>query len=78
VALTIDEIRNAIIEDRTTATALASDFYERIRKEDPEIGAFLTLCERSRAEAGRTDRPDGRGRPALAAAGGGSGGDQKT
>jgi hypothetical protein len=43
--LTIETIRNAIIEDRTTATALAGDYYERIRREDPEIGAFLTLCE---------------------------------
>src|ERR1700738_2205917 len=43
--LTIDEIRGALIEDRTTATALATEFYDRIRKEDSEIGAFLTLCE---------------------------------
>src|SRR5260370_38760079 len=45
VGLMIDEIRAAIIEDRTTATSLATEFYDRIRKEDSEIGAFLTLCE---------------------------------
>ena len=44
-ALTIDDVRTAITERQTTATALARDFYTRIRQEDPEIGAFLTLCE---------------------------------
>ncbi|MGA7137336.1 MAG: hypothetical protein WBZ14_06670 [Terriglobales bacterium] len=43
-ALTIDEVRSALTERRMTATALAHDFYTRIRQEDPEIGAFLTLC----------------------------------
>src|SRR6202140_2394518 len=64
VGLTIDEIRNAIIEDRVTATALASDFYERIRKEDPEIGAFLTLCEdRALKQAGLIDQMAAEGQP---------------
>src|ERR1700692_604122 len=61
---TIDEIRSAIIEDRTTATALANDFYERIRKEDPEIGAFLTLCEdRALKQAGLIDQMAAEGQP---------------
>jgi aspartyl-tRNA(Asn)/glutamyl-tRNA(Gln) amidotransferase subunit A len=62
--LTIDSIRSAIIEDRTTATALAADFYERIRKEDSEIGAFLTLCEeRALAQAGLIDQMAAEGQP---------------
>src|ERR1700675_2135955 len=64
VGLTIDEIRNAIIEDRVTATALASDFYERIRKEDPEIGAFLTLCkDRALKQAALIDQMAAEGQP---------------
>jgi aspartyl-tRNA(Asn)/glutamyl-tRNA(Gln) amidotransferase subunit A len=64
VGLTVDEIRNAIIEERTTATALANDFYERIRKEDPEIGAFLTLCEdRALKQAGLIDQMAAEGQP---------------
>ena len=56
-ALTIDDVRSAIAGRQTTATALARDFYTRIRQEDPEIGAFLTLCEeRALAQAGRIDR----------------------
>src|SRR5713101_5952011 len=62
--LTIDEIRGAIIEDRTTATALATEFYDRIRKEDSEIGAFLTLCEeRALKQAGLVDALADRGGP---------------
>src|ERR1700693_6006206 len=64
VGLTIDEIRGAITEDRTTATALATEFYDRIRKEDPEIGAFLTLCEeRALKQAGVSDQVAAEGQP---------------
>ena len=66
---TIDSVRDSIIEEKITATALAQDFYTRIRKEDPEIGAFLTL-RKARAGSGWTDRSNGRGGPAFAAAGG--------
>jgi aspartyl-tRNA(Asn)/glutamyl-tRNA(Gln) amidotransferase subunit A len=55
--LTIDGIRNSIAERRTTATALAEEFYTRIKQEDPEIGAFLTLSkERAQARAAKIDR----------------------
>ena len=55
--LSIDEIRGAIVEERTTATALASEFYDRMKKEDAEIGAFLTLCEdRALKQAGLIDQ----------------------
>src|SRR6266403_1662847 len=64
VGLTIDEIRGAIIEDRTTATAVATEFYDRIRKEDSEIGAFLTLCEeRALKQAGLIDQMAAEGQP---------------
>src|ERR1039458_697072 len=63
-ALTIDDVRSAITERQTTATALAHDFYTRIRQEDPEIGAFLTLCEeRALAQAGRIDAMAAEGLP---------------
>jgi aspartyl-tRNA(Asn)/glutamyl-tRNA(Gln) amidotransferase subunit A len=62
-SLTIDATRAAIQERRTTATALAEDFYQRIEKQDPEIGAYLTLSkERALAKALEID--------ALAATGG--------
>src|SRR5258706_2968700 len=49
---TIDSVRSAIAERRTTATSLADEFYTRIKQEDPEIGAFLTLSkERAYAKA---------------------------
>src|SRR5579864_7864846 len=66
---TIDEVRSAIANQQTTAAALAQNFYTRIRKEDPEIGAFLTLCEdRALAQAGRIDKMAAEGKllPPLA------------
>ena len=61
---TIDDVRSAIAGRQTTATALARDFYTRIRKEDPEIGAFLTLCEeRALAQARRIDAMAAEGKP---------------
>src|SRR6267142_1740896 len=55
VGLTIDEIRGAIIEDRTTATALATEFYDRIRKEDSE--------NRALKQAGLIDQMAAEGQP---------------
>jgi aspartyl-tRNA(Asn)/glutamyl-tRNA(Gln) amidotransferase subunit A len=61
---TIDEVRSAIVERQTTATAVAQDFYARIRKEDAEIGAFLTLCEeRALTQAARIDTMAAEGKP---------------
>jgi aspartyl-tRNA(Asn)/glutamyl-tRNA(Gln) amidotransferase subunit A len=63
-AWTIDGVQNAIAKGETTATALAGEFYDRIRKEDPEIGAFLTLCEeRAMAQAARIDAMAAAGKP---------------
>src|SRR5438445_6078724 len=62
--LTIDEIRGAIAGGQKTASALAQDFYTRIRQEDPEIGAFLTLCEdRALKQAGLIDQMAAEGQP---------------
>jgi aspartyl-tRNA(Asn)/glutamyl-tRNA(Gln) amidotransferase subunit A len=62
-SLTIDATRAAIQQRHTTATALAEDFYQRIEKQDPEIGAYLTLSkDRALAKALEID--------ALAATGG--------
>src|SRR5258708_35460415 len=62
--LTIDDVRSAVAEGSKTATALAGDFYTRIRQEDPEIGAFLTLCEeRALAQAERVDQMAAEGQP---------------
>jgi aspartyl-tRNA(Asn)/glutamyl-tRNA(Gln) amidotransferase subunit A len=61
---TIDSVRNAIAERRTTATALADEFYTRIKQEDPEIGAFLTLSkERAHAKAAEIDNLAEAGKP---------------
>ncbi len=62
--LTIDQVCSAVAERTTTATTLAQDFYARIRKEDSEIGAFLTLCEeRALARAERIDKMAAEGKP---------------
>ncbi len=66
---TIDDVRSAIAEKKTSATELALGFYTRIRKEDGEIGAFLTLCEeRALTQAGRIDAmaAEGKHLPPLA------------
>jgi aspartyl-tRNA(Asn)/glutamyl-tRNA(Gln) amidotransferase subunit A len=62
--MTIDAIRTAISERTTTATALAETHFARIKKEDAEIGAFLTLCaERAIGQADRIDRMAAEGKP---------------
>src|SRR5512146_2033828 len=55
--LTIDGVRSAIAEGSTTATALAEEFYTRIKEQDPEIGAFLSLSKESAmAKAAQIDK----------------------
>jgi aspartyl-tRNA(Asn)/glutamyl-tRNA(Gln) amidotransferase subunit A len=61
---TIDGIRDAIAAGKTAAAATVSEFYARIKKEDPSIGAFLTLSEdRAQAQADRIDRMAAEGKP---------------
>ena len=66
--LTIDAARTAVQERKTTAHALAEAHYARIRQEDGQIGAFLTLSkERALEQADRIDRmvAEGKTLPAL-------------
>ncbi len=63
-AITIDSVRSAIAERRTTAAALADEFYTRIKQEDPGIGAFLSLSkERAYAKASEIDKMADAGNP---------------
>src|SRR6266481_2471671 len=55
-SFTIVSTRAAIAEKRFTATRLVEDFYEKIKAEDGEVHAWLTLCqERALAQARRVD-----------------------
>ncbi|MGA9473393.1 MAG: Asp-tRNA(Asn)/Glu-tRNA(Gln) amidotransferase subunit GatA [Terriglobales bacterium] len=57
-------IRSAVAERRMTAVAVAGEFYARIKRDDAEIGAFLTLCEdRAFAQAARIDKMAAAGEP---------------
>jgi aspartyl-tRNA(Asn)/glutamyl-tRNA(Gln) amidotransferase subunit A len=63
-SLTIDAARSAVQERKATAVAMAEAHYSRIRKEDGQIGAFLTLSrERALQQAERMDRIVAEGRP---------------
>ena len=44
-SLTIETTRAAIAAKQITASALVEQFYDKIKAEDPEIHAYLTLCE---------------------------------
>jgi aspartyl-tRNA(Asn)/glutamyl-tRNA(Gln) amidotransferase subunit A len=56
-ALTIDSTRAAIAQGQITASGLVESFYRKIKAEDPEVRAYLTLCEeRALRQAGRIDR----------------------
>ena len=62
--LSIEAARTAVAERKVTAMALVESFYSRIKKEDPEIGAYLTLCtERAMEQADRIDRMAAGGKP---------------
>src|SRR5712675_3284977 len=43
--LTIESTRTAIAAKQITASALVEQFYGKIKTDDPEIHAYLTLCE---------------------------------
>ncbi len=66
--LTIDAARSAIQGRTTTSVALVESFYNRIQKEDLQIGAYLALCkERAVEQAERMDRmaAEGKSLPPL-------------
>ena len=55
-SLTIETARAAIATKQITASELAELFYGKIKAEDPEIHAYLTLCEnRAFAQAKHID-----------------------
>ncbi|HMH01173.1 MAG TPA: hypothetical protein VK555_07150, partial [Terriglobales bacterium] len=61
-SLTIDVARSAVQDRKITATALAEAFYAKIQKDDPQIGAYLTLSkDRALEQAGRIDQLPSRG-----------------
>ncbi len=63
-SLTITGTRSAIADGKITATALAEAFYAKIKAEDGEVHAYLTLCrERALAQAERVDAMAKRGDP---------------
>ena len=62
--LTIASTRTAIAERQFTATRIAEEFYKKIKAEDADIHAYLTLCEeRALADASRIDDLAGKGDP---------------
>jgi aspartyl-tRNA(Asn)/glutamyl-tRNA(Gln) amidotransferase subunit A len=63
-SLTIESTRTAIAERRFTASNLVEQFYGKIKAEDPEIHAYLTLSEaRALAQAKRIDALVSQGAP---------------
>jgi len=56
-SFTIESTRSVISQKEFTAADLAKNFYKKIEAEDPEIHAYLTLCEdRALQQADRVDR----------------------
>src|SRR5215471_6634497 len=63
-SLTIEAARVAVAEQRITAESLAQQFYNKIKSDDAEIHAYLTLSEdRARQQAARIDRMASAGDP---------------
>jgi aspartyl-tRNA(Asn)/glutamyl-tRNA(Gln) amidotransferase subunit A len=63
-SLTIESARSAVQERRTTAAALVEQYYAKIEKHDPAIGAYLTLCkDRALAKAAEIDALAAKGEP---------------
>jgi aspartyl-tRNA(Asn)/glutamyl-tRNA(Gln) amidotransferase subunit A len=54
--LTIEAARSAVLEGKTSATALAESYFAKIESDDPKIGAYLMLSkERALAKAAEVD-----------------------
>jgi len=53
-SLTIDSARAAIAAKQITASSLVEQFYRKIKAEDPENHAYLTLCEDRAAQGAQT------------------------
>jgi aspartyl-tRNA(Asn)/glutamyl-tRNA(Gln) amidotransferase subunit A len=62
--LTVESARTAVAEKRVSAFSLVEDFYKKIKAEDTEIHAYLTLSEqRAFAQAKRIDDLVSKGAP---------------
>ncbi len=62
--LTVESTRTAIAEKQFTATQVVEEFYKKIKAEDGEIHAYLTLCEeRALRQANRVDDLAAKGGP---------------
>src|SRR5947207_13962703 len=62
--LTVESARTAIVEKQFTAARVVEEFYNKIKAEDAEIHAYLTLCEeRAYQQARRIDDLAGKGDP---------------
>jgi aspartyl-tRNA(Asn)/glutamyl-tRNA(Gln) amidotransferase subunit A len=69
-SLTIEAVRAAIAEKRTTAVALVEQFYAKIKADDADIHAYLTLSEdRAFAQAKHIDGLVSKGAPLPSLAG---------
>ncbi|MFL6312037.1 MAG: Asp-tRNA(Asn)/Glu-tRNA(Gln) amidotransferase subunit GatA [Terriglobales bacterium] len=69
-SLTIDSTRTAIAAKQITASELVERFYDKIKAEDPEIHAYLTLSEdRALKQAKRIDTLVTKGDPLPSLAG---------
>ena len=54
--LTIEAARSAVVEGKTSATALAESYFAKIESDDPKIGSYLMLSkERALAKAAEVD-----------------------
>ena len=63
-SLTIEAVRTAVVEKRTTAAALVEQFYDRIKAEDADVHAYLTLSQdRAFAQANHIDGLVSKGAP---------------
>ncbi len=61
---TIGEVREAIAAKKASAREIAAEHYKRSAARNPEINAFLTLCEkRAYAQADRVDAMVAAGKP---------------
>ena len=67
---TIDGVKEAMAAKKVSARELTGEFYKRIAARNPELNAYLTLCEeRAYAQADRVDALVAGGKPLPALAG---------
>jgi aspartyl-tRNA(Asn)/glutamyl-tRNA(Gln) amidotransferase subunit A len=60
--LTVEAVRTAVVERNLNPVTLVEEFYKKIDAEDPNIGAYLTLCkERALAQAREVQKTADRG-----------------